>query len=246
MRPWRELRKKRPGLFSQGVLVWGHPTAYMDEVICDWHSLLCQEECRDSISQRSQVLLSQDSFSGELTSTILSKKFLRQQVQHVIGPHATGRLQLTDTTFAMPAKQAGELTKARLRKRLRYLAAMQRVPVKHKTGSLDIPQVALAMHAEMRKREGQIVKALRAAHFLDFLPGSEGLVQVSPEEANLWPAGGHRVDAAWSDPKAGWMQPLEDRAAFQPLPCDWSALNQLRQEQEGVKKGQPADSESLP
>ena len=246
MRPWRELRKKRPGLFSQGVLVWGHPTAYMDEVICDWHSLLCKEECRDPDSGSSQVLLSQDSFAGELTLTCLSKKFLRQQVQHVIGPHVTGRLQLTDTTFAQPAKQAADMTKSSLRKRLRSLAAMQKVPVKHKTGSLEILQVALSMHADMRKREGKIVPALRAAHFLDFLPSSEGLVPVSPEEASIWPAGGHRVDPLWSEDKTGWMQPLEGSAAFQPLPCDWSDLNRLRREQEGLKEGQEPDSESRP
>ena len=129
---------------------------------------------------------------------------------------------------------------------MRNLAWMQGVPVKHKTGCLEILQVALSMHHSFRKNEGQIVKALRAAHFLDFLPGSEGLVPVSEEEANLVPAGGHRVDPAWSEPKTAWMQPLGDRAAFQPLPCDWSALNQLRHEQEVQKESQPPDSESLP
>ena len=102
------------------------------------------------------------------------------------------------------------------------------------------------MQADMRKREGKIVPALRAAHFLDFLPSSEGLVPVSPEEASIWPAGGHRVDPLWSEDKTGWMQPLEGSAAFQPLPCDWSDLNRLRREQEGLKEGQEPDSESRP
>ena len=84
--------------------VWGQPTAYMDEVICAWHSELIQEEAE-------QAQLSQDCFSGELTETVLSQKRLRQQGQHVIGPHVTGRLQLTDTTFAAGGKQAGETAK---------------------------------------------------------------------------------------------------------------------------------------
>ena len=152
----------------------------------------------------------------------------------------TGRLQLTDTTFAGPAKQAAEMCKFRIRQRLRNLAWMQRVPVKNRTGSTESLQVALAMHADFKQRgeSGAIIKALRAAHFLDFLPGEHGLQPVSPEEAALYPAGGHRVDPIWSAPKTGWMQPLEGRPAFQPLPCDWSALNQLRKQQEG-KKGRP-------
>ena len=60
----------------------------MDEVICAWHNELIQEEAQ-------QALLSQDCFAGELTETVLSQKRLRQQAQHVIGPHVTGRLQLT-------------------------------------------------------------------------------------------------------------------------------------------------------
>ena len=79
--------------------MWGHPTAYMDEVICTWHSQLVSKEC-------TQALLSQDCFAGELTPTVIAGKFLRQQAQHVIGPHITGRVQLTDTTFVAGAKQA--------------------------------------------------------------------------------------------------------------------------------------------
>ena len=125
---------------------------------------------------------------------------------------------------------------------------MQRVPVKNRTGCTEIMQVALAMHADFKQRgeSGAIIKALRAAHFLDFLPGEHGLQPVSPEEDALYPAGGHRVDPIWSAPKTEWMQPVEGRPAFQPLPCDWSALNQLRQRLEGQKPDQVPDSEPLP
>eukprot|EP00974_Lingulodinium_polyedra_P047356 4543730-Lingulodinium_polyedra.AAC.1 len=76
----------------------------MDEVICCWHSELIGEEAP-------QALLSQVCFSGELTPCVLAAKLFRQQVQHTIGPHVTGRLQLTDTTFAAGAKQAAEEAK---------------------------------------------------------------------------------------------------------------------------------------
>ena len=44
MKSWRALRRQHPALFKQGVRVWGHPTACMDEVICAWHSELNEEE----------------------------------------------------------------------------------------------------------------------------------------------------------------------------------------------------------
>eukprot|EP00974_Lingulodinium_polyedra_P114100 11047371-Lingulodinium_polyedra.AAC.1 len=59
MKAWGELRKSRPSLFNLGVWVWGRPTAYMDEVICLWHSELIAAEAP-------QALLAQDCFSGEL------------------------------------------------------------------------------------------------------------------------------------------------------------------------------------
>ena len=205
----------------------------MDEVVCAWHSELISEEAK-------QALLSQDCFSGELTQTVLGQKLLRQQAQHVIGPHVTGRLQLTDTTFAAPGKQAGESAKCTLRRRLRQKAWLQRTAPKLRFGALELLQVATAMHADfqLQASKGVIVKALRAAHFLDFLPSPSGLCQVSQEDALLWPAGGHRIDADWSGPKSDWMQPVEDEAGrnfFKPLPTDWTKLNELRKEQAGKK-----------
>ena len=49
--------------------VWGHPTAYMDEVICSWHSELAREEAN-------QARLSQDCFAGELTPVCLGQTWL--------------------------------------------------------------------------------------------------------------------------------------------------------------------------
>ena len=107
------------------------------------------------------------------------------------------------------------------------------------------------MHADFvrQARRGAIVKALRAAHFLDYLPTDQGLVKVEGEEANLWPAGGHRVDPSWAAAKEGWMQPLEvkkgslaGQVAWKPLPCDWSRLNTLRK-MEAASKEQAARNE---
>ena len=227
----------------------GHSTAYMDEVFCTWHSQLVSKEC-------TQALLSQDCFAGELTPTVLAQKHLRQQAQHVIGPHITGRLQLTDTTFAAGAKQAAELCKGKLRKRLRLRAWAQKVPAKLRTGPLELMQVACAMHADMVKRAkgGAVVQALRAAHFLDWLPGEGGLVKVSQKDSLLWPAGGHRIDPLWSEPKEAWMEPVLNKAGqtvAKPLPCDWRKLNSLRRHNEKRKKKaaeepQPGAEEPLP
>ena len=61
LKGWRLVRQRHPALFQAGVLLWAHPTAYMDEVISAWHSELVSQEC-------SQAVLSQDCFAGELTA----------------------------------------------------------------------------------------------------------------------------------------------------------------------------------
>ena len=99
----------------------------------------------------SEAVLSQDCFSGELTSTVMNFKYLRQQAQHAIGPHVTARLQLTDTTFAAGAKAAAEQAKAKLRKRLRLKAESEGVPAKLSCGSLELLKKAVAVHSDMQE-----------------------------------------------------------------------------------------------
>ena len=224
-------------MFKQGLRVWGHPTAYMDEVICSWHSSLIQEEAP-------QAVLQQDCFSGELTQTVLSQKFVRQQAQHVIGPHVTGRLQLTDTTFAAGAKAAGDRAKGVLRKRLREKANQEGVPVRLKVGALELMQVATAMHSDMSQRAGgALVKAMRAAHFLDFLPCPAGLVPVATAEAQMLPAGSHRLEPSWAASKNSWLLPgpvYQGEPTFKPQPPDWTRLNKLRKDQQSKKRKEEA------
>ena len=112
-------------------------------------------------------------------------------------------------------------------------------------------QVATAMHADFLRQasKGVILKALRAAHFLDFLPSPSGLCPVSQEDALLWPAGGHRVDASWSASKTEWMEPVEDeegRTVFKPQLTDWTRLNELREAQAGQKAKTAAAAEKEP
>ena len=166
----------------------------------------------------------------------MGQKHVRQQVQHAIGPHVTGGLQMTDTTFAAPGKQAGECAKRKLRRRLRLKAWKQKTTAKLRFGAMELMQVATAMHANFKQQEekGAIVKALRQAHFLDYLPTKDGLVPVSQEEATDMPAGSHRLDPTWTEPKADWMETkvLQDgRGVKRPRPCDWSRLNKLRKAQ---------------
>ena len=71
-------------------------------------------------------------------------------------------------------------------------------------------------------------------------------MKVSHQESLLFPAGGHRVDPLWSDPKEAWMQPALNQAGepvAKPLPCDWSQLNSLRQ---NMEKKQKTPEEPLP
>ena len=104
MASWRALRKRQPGLFRQGVLVWGQRVGYEDEIICDFHSELLSRECR-------QVVHEVDMFAGELTEHMEEVNFQRQQAKHVIGMKQTFRCQLTDVGFAANGKKAGEVKK---------------------------------------------------------------------------------------------------------------------------------------
>eukprot|EP00974_Lingulodinium_polyedra_P040879 3928837-Lingulodinium_polyedra.AAC.1 len=59
-------------------------------------------------------------FAGELIETVINTKYLNQQIQHCVGP-----TKLTDTTFARPAKQAGEECKSKLRSLVRRASLRQ-------------------------------------------------------------------------------------------------------------------------
>ena len=93
-------------------------------------------------------------------------------------------------------------------RRLRLRAWAQKTTPKLRFGSLELMHVATAVHADFKHQaeKGAMVKGLRQAHFLDYLPTPDGLVPVSQEEANDMPAGSHRLDPTWTEPKADWME----------------------------------------
>ena len=59
-----EERDAHPELLEQGVLVWGSPNAYQNEVACDAHSAVLEREFPDGCVDMV------DMFSGELTEHI--------------------------------------------------------------------------------------------------------------------------------------------------------------------------------
>ena len=113
--------------------------------------------------------------------------------------------------------------------------------MKLKVGALELLQVATAMHADMEQRakDGALVKAVRAAHFLDYLPCPSGLLPVTTAEAPMLPAGSHRLEPSWTASKNSWMLPgpvYQGEVTFKPQPTDWSRLNKLRKELHGKKR----------
>ena len=75
--------------------------------------------------------------SGELTELVQNLKYSRYQVQHTIGPKVTAKLQLTDTTFAAPAKLAAESAKQTLRSAMKLAAHNRGSGYSFKSGCRD-------------------------------------------------------------------------------------------------------------
>ena len=68
MEAWRQLRLRQPEMFESGVRVWGQRVAYMDEIVCCYHSqLIAEEQRRDNIPGSVHQV---DCFSGELCDNV--------------------------------------------------------------------------------------------------------------------------------------------------------------------------------
>ena len=100
MRSWRDLRRKEPELFQQGVLIWGSPNAYQNEVTCAMMSKELEQHFPNG------CLHQVDMFSGELTETMEALNFMRNQVKTIVPPKLTSKGQVTDLGFARDAKAA--------------------------------------------------------------------------------------------------------------------------------------------
>ena len=63
-------------MFQQGVLIWGQRCAYMDEIVCHFHSELIREEL-DAAKLPGAVHVV-DLFAGELTENVAVKNYADQ------------------------------------------------------------------------------------------------------------------------------------------------------------------------
>ena len=218
MKSWRQARRARPELFQlDRCRVWGQQVGYMDEIICAWHSDLIFEES-------GQALLSQDLFAGELTETVLARKYCNQQVQHVIGPKVTGKIQLTDITFAATGKNAGELCKAEKRRAMRARARAEGTGNAYRSSEVDLMDVMLAMHDDCvhRAGAGAVVAGLRQAHWLAFEPGDNGLVIAHGRRWEDYPLFSHRLSQQYVSSRFAWV------VNGVPQLCDWEKLEDVR------------------
>ena len=228
MASWRALRKRQPGLFRQGVLVWGQRVGYEDEIICDFHSELLSRECR-------QVVHQVDMFAGELTEHMEEVNFKRQQAKHVIGMKQTFRCQLTDVGFAANGKKAGEVKKRELRRAQRVRAAREGVSAKLEASAFELLSVAVAMHADCVQRnaeEQKVLATFRACGWPAYDLGSEGLMPASEEKWKDFPLGSSRLGPPFL---ASRFSHVKDGVPERP---NWNRLHDLiaRQQQEADEK----------
>ena len=103
MRSYVDLRKKKPDLFKD-ILVYGQPSAWLDEITNAWLIEDLGERCSQCIHQR-------DLFGVMLTQSSRKKMRLYSHVPSWIGAKMTPVLQITDTDFAFIMKAAAERRK---------------------------------------------------------------------------------------------------------------------------------------
>ena len=90
-------------------------------VLC-WVEAICALLSETDKSEAPQAIVQTDMFGGEHTPLMKDLCFMHQQVQHVIGPKQTSRLQVTDIRFAKIGKDAQRRELPRLRRAMRQTA----------------------------------------------------------------------------------------------------------------------------
>jgi hypothetical protein len=220
MQPYRVLRKKMPHLFTN-VCVCGQEKAYMDEVICDFHSRLTEAVVGPCIHQV-------DMFSGELTEHMEAVNYLRSQVKTVIGPKQTSKLQVTDITFAVMGKIASQACKSRQRRDQRRKAHQEGVSAKLDAGAFEVMEQTNAMHNACVKAadEGKVELSFRKAAWLAYEPGLKGLRKAEGARWSGLPLGGSNLPQSFLDRR---FPDFDENG--KPKRPDWSRLHQLRQKQ---------------
>ena len=222
MRPWRELRKKHPEMFEQGVRVWGSPNAYQNEVTCSLHSELLEEEFPEGCVH--QV----DMFAGELTEVVENLNFVRNQVKTVIPPKQTAKVQVTDILYSRIGKAAGNKAKQQLRRDQRRKAKEEGVAAKLEAGCFESLSIVNAMHQRCVESAniGQVEQTFRKAAYLAYEFTDKGMRKAEGERWNNLPLGGSNLTQKYLDLRYGH---LDGKGV--PEKPDWSEVHELRRKQ---------------
>ena len=134
--------KLQPGAPDAGVLIWGHPQAYQDEIMSDWQLSRFKEECANE-----PFFHIVDMFASELTEHMENKAFLANCIKMVIGPKQTAKLQVTDTLLARMAKRVWRQRQSVQRRRGRERARQDGVSATLQAGCFELMESALAIQA---------------------------------------------------------------------------------------------------
>ena len=225
LKSFRQVRKQQPELFTN-ISVVGQEKAYMNEIVCDRHSTLIEEEVGPCVHQV-------DMFSGELTEHMENMNFLRGQVKTVIGPKQTSKLQVTDICFSVLGKHASNECKLGQRRAQRKKARQEGVAAKLEAGAFEVMEQVNAMHNACVKaaEEGKVEASFRKAGWLALEPGREGLRKAEGPRWSGLPLGGSNLPQSYLDVRFTGMD--EDGKPMKP---DWNKLHLLRKKQQEKKQ----------
>ncbi len=222
MRSWRELRRKEPELFQQGVLIWGSPNAYQNEVTCAMMSKELEQHCPNG------CLHQVDMFSGELTETMESLNFMRNQVKTIVPPKLTSKGQVTDLGFARDAKAAGNAEKEQVRRDQRRKARDTGVAARLEAGCYEMLRVTIAMHKRcvQEASEGKVEQTWRKAAWPAYEPTEKGWQRAEGERWENLPLGGSNYPEKYMRHR---FTNLDEEGI--PMKPDWGELHELRRKQ---------------
>ena len=237
MLPFVQLRKECPELFyksgeleplgeSAGVLIWGHPNAYQDEILSDWNA----REFRAEVGDYFPLVHICDMFAGELTSHMESLDWTLNMCKLVLGPKQTAKLQVTDTVCAKIGKNVVSEKKVEQRRRARKKAQLDGVSPTLTASAFEIMESTLAMHSAWQEagEEGKIAQGLVDALFAEYEPGGEDFSQLvstkhSPRFRSFTRGSTSKLDNSFHE-----MRHTHFSESGVPEPVDWNELARFR------------------
>ena len=210
-----ELRKRMPEIF-EGLVVFGQPAAWMDEIIQSW----CCQDLGDRIDQ---CVHQRDLFAAALTDTNKKIMSILGQIPSWIAAKMTAVQQLTDTDFAFPMKAAVKKIKTEMAREMRNRARLTGESERFKCGNEEIIRIAQGAHKEMVRMNAEqdlVLKGLRRNGMLQYRPN---VVEGRLEDCDLderfadMPVGSHRLKDEWLQNRKDWLDGLG-----RPTPADWN------------------------